>query len=83
LLEGSDDEQLGDLLQFWTGWPSLPMMDETLTITFLAKEPSKVLAVVDACFNSLSIPTIHSSYEAFRGEMDLAVEHGKVGFGRL
>ena len=33
-------------------------MDEKLKVTFLAKENSKVLAVVDTCFNSLAIPTI-------------------------
>ncbi len=58
-------------------------MDEKLKITFLAKENSKVLAVVDTCFNSLAIPTIHSSYEAFQEKMDVAVKYGKVGFGRI
>lgn len=80
---GPNEEQLKDLLQFWTGWPSLPMMDEKLAVSFLPKDASKVLAVADTCFNSLEIPTVHTSYEAFRERMDVAVKYGKVGFGRI
>ena len=32
------------LLQFWIGWPSLPITEEKLTVAFLAKTPNKVLA---------------------------------------
>ena len=75
--------KLGDLLQFWTGWPSLPMLGEKLVITFLPKIPRKVLAVCDTCFNTLAIPTVHEKYEDFRGKMNVCVQYGKIGFGKI
>lgn len=78
-----DQECLNDLVQFWTGWPSLPTMAENMTVTFLAKEESKVLAVTDTCFQLLKIPVNHATYEEFRKFMDISVKYGKVGFGKL
>lgn len=82
-LEAQEDEKLGDLLQFWTGWPSLPLMSEKLPVTFLPKETSKELPVADTCFKTLSVPTIHNHYDAFQSKMDVAVKYGKVGFGKM
>ena len=50
-------EKIEDLLQFWTAYPDLPSMNEKLKVGFLPIQSDKVLAVADACFNSLNIPT--------------------------
>ena len=71
------------MLQFWTGWSSLPIIGEKLTVTFFPKDVSNVLAVSDSCFKSLAIPVIHTKYETFRKKMDVAITYGKVGFGRI
>lgn len=77
------EERLSDLLQFWTGWPSLPMLEEKLSVAFLPSETSKVLAESDTCFKLLKIPTCHSEYNEFLRFMDLSLSHGKVGFGKF
>ena len=59
------------------------MLGEKLVVTFLPKNPSKVLAVCDTCFNSLAIPTIYDKFEDFREKMDICVRYGNVGFGKI
>lgn len=80
---GNSEEKLEDLLQFWTAWPGLPTMNEKLKVGFLPNQPDKVLALADACFNSLKIPTCHMSRSEFVKNMDLSVSHGKHTFGRM
>ncbi|KAK2572104.1 hypothetical protein P5673_002306 [Acropora cervicornis] len=82
-LNTRDEETLGGLLQLWTGWPSLTMIEEKMTVAFLAKTSNKVLAEADTCFKSLKIPTYHTEYENFVKYMDLSISHGKVGFGKM
>ena len=53
------------LLQPWTGWPSLPIIKEKLTVAFLAKTPNKVLAEADTSFKVLKIPRYHTKYDNF------------------
>ena len=48
--DDKEEETLGGLLQLWTGWPSLPMLEEKLTVAFLPNTPNKVLAEADTCF---------------------------------
>ena len=55
----------GGLLQPWTGWPSLPIIKEKLTVAFLAKTPNKVLAEADTSFKVLKIPRYHTKYDNF------------------
>ena len=55
-------EMIEDLLQFWTAYPDLPSMNEKLKVGFLPMQSDKVLAVANACFNSLNIPTCHADF---------------------
>ena len=83
LLEGPDGKTLNDLLQFWTCWPSLPMLEEKLYVSFLPKNESEKLAIVDTCSKSLKIPVIYSNYEEFKKSLDISVQFGKCGFGKV
>ena len=67
----------------WTGWPSLPIIEEKMTVAYLAKTSNKVLADADTCFKTLKIPTCHTEYDSFVKYMDLSISHGKVGFGKM
>ena len=80
--ESKDQECLQDLLQLWTGWPSLPTMGEKLSMSFLTNDGC-VMPAVDYCFNLLKIPTVHEDYGAFKKVMDISIGYGKVGCGRL
>ena len=80
--ESKDQECLQDLLQLWTGWPSLPTMGEKLNVSFLTNS-SNVMPAIDYCFNSLKIPTVHEDYDAFKRVMDISIGYGKVGCGRI
>ncbi len=82
-VKGSDGETLNDLLQFWTCWPSLPMLEEKLSVSFLPKDESEKLAIVDTCWKSLKIPVIYSNYKEFKKSLDIAVKYGKCGFGKF
>ena len=55
----------GGVLQPGTGWPSLPIIKEKLTVAFLAKTPNKVLAEADTSFKVLKIPRYHNKYDNF------------------
>lgn len=84
LKDGSKDEEtVGGLLQFWTGWPSLPIVEDKIKVSFLALTPNKVLAEADTFFKVLKIPTYHTEYDNFVKYMDLCISHGKVGFGKM
>ena len=74
-------EVLKDLIQFWTGWPLLPMLKEEMKIGFLPN--GHELAMADTCFNKLSIPTMHKEYKEFVKKMDISVCNGKVAFGKF
>ena len=80
-IDGSDGETLNDVLQFWTCWPSLPMLEEKLSVSFLPKTDK--LAEVDTCWKSLKIPVIFSTYEEFKENLDISVKCGKSGFGKF
>jgi hypothetical protein len=77
-----DEEHLEDLVQFWTGWPSLPTMGEELSVSFLPKE-GHVLPAVDFCFRQLKLPIAHEDYEEFKKSMDTSIKYAKVACGRL
>ena len=59
------------------------MIEEKMTVAFLAKTSNKVLAEADTCYKSLKIPTYHTEYENFVKYMDLSISHGKEGFGKM
>ena len=54
-----------------------------MKVVFLPNEASQVLAIADACFNSIKIPTCHTDFKEFLKFMDLSVSHGKHTFGRM
>ena len=58
-------------------------MNEKLKVAFLPMQSNKVLAVADACFNTLRIPTCHTEFLEFVKYMDVSVSHGKHTFGRM
>jgi uncharacterized protein YozE (UPF0346 family) len=58
-------------------------MKEDMNVGFLPNESSKVLAIADACFNSLLIPTCHTDFNEFVKFIDISVSHGKQTFGRM
>ena len=82
-VESKDQECLGDLLQIWKGWPSLPTMGEKLNVAFLPRESHIVMLPVDYCFNSIKLPSVHENYDVFKRIMDTAIRYGKVGCGRF
>ena len=55
--KSKDQECLQDLLQLWTGWPSLSTMGEKFSVSFLTNNGC-VMPAVDYCFNLLKIPTV-------------------------
>ena len=82
-VSGNSDERLEDLLQFWTGWPGLPSINEKFKISFLPTQPHSVLTVADSCFNSLKVPTCHTEFSDFVRYIDISVSYGKEAFGRM
>ena len=76
-------EKLDDLLQFWTGNPTIPLGDSKLVVTSLEANPSKVLPEANTCAMVLHIPTIHQSYQDFKANMDKAISYSKIGFGKM
>lgn len=80
---GSGEETLSDLVQFWTAWPSLPMLNDEMKVGFLPNDPNHILAMTDTCFNKLAIPTIHKEYKDFAKYLDISVSNGKVAFGKF
>jgi hypothetical protein len=58
-------------------------MKEDMKVSFLTNEASQVLAIADACFNSIKIPTCHTDFKEFLKFMDISVSHGKHTFGRM
>lgn len=80
------DEQEGtleDLVQFWTAWPQLPMLNEKMMIGFLPNDSKNSLATADTCFNKLMIPIVHNEYAEFMKFMDISVSNGKLAFGKM
>ena len=78
-----EEATLEGLVQFWTAWPALPMLEDKMTVAFLPNHPNKVLAESDTCFKVLKIPTRHSDYKDFVKYMDISITHGKDGFGKF
>ena len=76
-------QKLCDLLLFWTAHQALPVDKlKRLSVKFL-DSATKVLPEADTCPMVLLLPTIHKTYNEFRKNMDKAIEHGKVGFGKM
>ena len=63
--------------------PSLPITEEKLTVSFLAKTPNKVLAEAETYFKVLKIPRYHIKFDNFVKYMDLSISHCKVEFGKI
>lgn len=63
--------------------PSLPITEEKLTVSFLAKTPNKVLAEAETSFKVLKIPRYHIKFDNFVKYMDLSISHCKVEFGKI
>lgn len=84
ILGNSDQENISDLLLFWTCHPTLPVdTSAKLTVTFLLADPSKVLPEANTCPMVLFLPTIHKEFNQFRASMDKAISFGKYGFGKM
>ena len=64
-------------------YPSLPLLEEKLTVAFLPNTSNKVLAEVDTCFKVLKILSYHSDYNDILKYMDISMSYGKVGFGKM
>ena len=62
---------------------SLPITEEKLTVSFLAKTPNKVLAEAETSFKVLKIPRYHIKFDNFVKYMDLSISHSKVEFGKI
>ncbi|CAB4031643.1 G2 M phase-specific E3 ubiquitin- ligase-like [Paramuricea clavata] len=68
---------LTDLCCFWTATNTLPPRSSTLLVKF--NDDQSELPTAETCFNSLTLPTIHTSYDNFRRSMDTALRNGSMG----
>ena len=88
LLHPLDDEKgqevLRDLVLFWMGYPSLPNDPTTiLSIKYIARSVTKVLAEANTCPLTLYIPVVHAEYKIFKHHLDKSITFGKYGFGKI
>lgn len=73
-----------DLLQFWTGYPALPMEPTTMiNVKYLANSAGKVLAEASTCPLILFVPVVHEEYNIFKDHLNKSIAFGKFGFGKV
>lgn len=75
LFHSIDDDKgqefLHGLVQFWTGYPSLPTEPTTVMhLKCLANRANKALAEANTCPLILSIPVVHEEYRIFKDHLD-------------
>ncbi len=80
--KGQND--LRDIVQFWTGYPGLPIGQTTIMhVKYLETSTTKVLAEASTCSLILSIPVVHDQYDTFKEHINKSVSFGKIGFGKI
>ena len=82
--EGNEPVQLSDVLFFISGCKVLPPRNIYPTIEFLHNneewgEKSR-FPKANTCSDILRLPVVHTTYEAFKGDMNFAIQNGR-GFG--
>ena len=75
---------LHGLVQFWTGYPALPVDETTIMrVKFLVNNATKVLAESTTCNGTLQIPVVHEQYNTFKEYINKSVQFGKIGFRKV
>ena len=79
-----NEENLYDLVQFWTNYPSLPSAaTQKLSVDYLEDSTGKLLPEANTCPMVMYIPVAHSNYESFKTNFDKAISFAKQGFGKM
>ena len=68
---------LTDMCCFWTAMNTLPPRSCTLQVKF--DDGDNTLPTAETCFSSITLPTVHTSYDDFRKHMDTALRYGSLG----
>lgn len=75
---------LHGLVQFWTGYPALPVDETTIMrVKYLANNATKVLAESTTCNGTLQIPVVHEQYNTFKEYINKSVQFAKIGFRKV
>ena len=68
---------LTDMCCFWTATNILSPRNCLLQVKF--DDGTGKLPYTETCFYSLTLPTMHKTYEMFKKYMDIALLHGSLG----
>lgn len=85
-VSNASQEKLRSLLQFITGFKSIPPcgLPHSIVLKYLPDDDEKSsLLSATACLAILQIPTIHSTATKFNQSFDVALEFESQGFGTL
>ncbi|KAL9961661.1 hypothetical protein ACROYT_G030652 [Oculina patagonica] len=82
-LEDPDSKEplVNQLMTFLSGRPTLDDVDE-IEVKFL-EDPKKLLLEAGACFNTISLPLAHQTYEDFKKYCLTSLFFGGKGYGRF
>jgi len=82
-LEDPDSKEplVNQLMTFLSGHPTLDDVDE-IVVKFL-EDPKKQLLEAGACFNTISVPLAHQTYEDFKKYCLTSLFYGGKGYGRF
>ena len=74
--------KLSTLLKFTVGLWNVPPSESKMTIIvkFLEDDDNEKLPKAGSCYNTLHLPTVHSSKNAFSNNMDIGLKHGHSWF---
>ena len=73
-----DGAGMVDLIHFWTACNTLQHTEKSLLVKFDGN--TNDLPLSETCFKTIILPTKHSTFQAFKSKMDVALKFGKHGF---
>jgi len=77
----SKEPLVNQLMTFLSGHRTLDDVDE-IVVKFL-EDPKKQLLEAGACFNTISVPLAHQTYEDFKKYCLTSLFYGGKGYGRF
>ena len=83
-IDEADEDKLANLLQFVTGYKSIPPrgLPHKITITYLPEDNEEAnMPEAASCLSIIRLPTVISSRAKFFQVFDAALKHGCQGFG--
>ena len=78
----NETDKLSQFLSFSTGFSIIPYggLQGNIYVKYLADDDENSLMKASACLKIVFIPTVYSTKEKFFESIDVALDHGSIGF---